>query len=53
MTAVVAAVILIGAVSAILCGHHNEPAPPFAARALRAVRRRISHRPTEQPRSDT
>ncbi|MEH0428813.1 hypothetical protein QBB34_21260 [Streptomyces stelliscabiei] len=43
MTAVIAAVVLIAAVAAIICGHHNEGAPPFAARALRAVRHRITN----------
>ncbi|MFI2033702.1 hypothetical protein ACH470_03220 [Streptomyces bottropensis] len=38
MTYVVALFVLVVAVAAIICGHHNEGAPPFAARALRAVR---------------
>lgn len=53
MTAVVAVFAFIVAFSAIVCGHQGEDLPPFAARAISAVRRRISHRPTEQPGSDT
>lgn len=49
MTAVIAAAVLIVTVAAIVCGHHNEGAPPFAARALRAVRRHT----TRQSRSST
>ncbi|MDT0567885.1 hypothetical protein RM704_10455 [Streptomyces sp. DSM 3412] len=48
MTHVVAVFVLVVTVAAIVCGHHNEGAPPFAARLLRSVRRRTNH-----PRSDT